>query len=232
MKDNDLQNEEIESEHRVIRFESEPEKTASVEVVDEKGDEENLTPYYKSSIFGKLFFNWSRYSMSLANKNPLKIQDFRGISDEDKSQNLYKDLDIKWKEKKEEFKNKKMKENAFYNSILKTYYKRIIVLTILNLIVALLKYLQIYFYDSIIQNFECREGEEGEEGEDGEEETKCPLFPVYVNAIGLVLSKLLTTFFHHQTKFASEVMGVKAANAVAALLYDKVTRSSIFIKNF
>ena len=168
--------------------------------------------------------------MSLANKNPLKIQDFRGISDEDKSQNLYKDLDVKWKEKKEEFQNQKMKENAFYNSILKTYYKRIIVLTVLYLCCTLLEYLQIYFYDSIIQNFECREGE-GEEGEDGEEETKCPLFPVYVNAIGLVLSKLLTTFTHHQTKFASEVMGVKAANAVAALLYDKVTRSSIFIKN-
>ena len=111
---------------------------------------------------------------------------------------------------------------------IKTYYKRIIILTILNLCCALLEYLQIYFYDSVIENFECRESEKGK---GDEEETECPLFPVYVNAIGLVLSKLLTTFFHHQTKFASEVMGVKAANAVAALIYDKVTKSSIFIKN-
>lgn len=78
------------------------------------------------------------------------------------------------------------------------------------------------------RNFECREGGDGE---DAEEESECPLLPVYADAIGLVLSKLLTTFFHHQTKFASEIMGVKSANAVAALIYDKVTRSSIFIKN-
>ena len=227
MKENFLQNDAVESEERIIKFNSEPQKTDSGITGEVKNEDENLTSYYKSTIFGKLFFNWSRYSMSLANKNPLKIADFRGISDEDKSKNLYKALNEKWNEKKSQFQNQIMEENAFYNAILKTYYKRIIVLTVLNLIVTLLEYLQIYFYDSVIGNFECQKNEEGEEGE-GEE---CPLFPVYVNAVGLVLSKLLTTFFHHQTKFASEVMGVKAANAVAALIYDKVTKSSIFIKN-
>ena len=228
MNENELQNEAIESEQRVIKLKAETQKKDTEVVIEVKDDDENLTPFYKSSIFGKLFFNWSRYSMTLANKNPLKIKDFRGISEEDKSHNLYLALNEKWNLKKKEFRNEKMKENAFYNSILKTYYKRIIILTILNLCCALLEYLQIYFYDSVIENFECRESEEGE---GDEEETECPLFPVYVNAIGLVLSKLLTTFFHHQTKFASEVMGVKAANAVAALIYDKVTKSSIFIKN-
>ena len=228
MNENELQNEAIESEQRVIKFNAETQKKDTEVAIEVKDDDENLTPFYKSSIFGKLFFNWSRYSMTLANKNPLKIKDFRGISEEDKSHNLYLALNEKWNLKKNEFRNEKIKENAFYNSILKTYYKRIIILTILNLCCALLEYLQIYFYDSVIENFECRESEEGE---GDEEETECPLFPVYVNAIGLVLSKLLTTFFHHQTKFASEVMGVKAANAVAALIYDKVTKSSIFIKN-
>ena len=225
MKENELKIELIETTENAINFERESQKTVSQLSWEEKDEEENLTPYYKSTIFGKLFFNWSRYSMSLANKKPLKIKDFGGIAYKDKSQNLYKALNEKWKEKKEEFKNKNMTENTFYNSILKTYYKRIIVLTVLNLCCALLEYLQIFFYDSIIENFECLERE------DGEKETECPLFPVYINAIGLVLNKLLTTFFHHQTKFASEVMGVKAANAVTALIYDKVTRSSIFIKN-
>ena len=181
---------------------------------------ENLSPYYYSSIFGKLFFNWSRYAMKCANKNPLKISDFRGIEDKDKSQNLFQALDEKWNAQKALFINQKMKENSFYNSILKTYYKLIIVLTILKFITNVLEYTQIYFYDSIIGNFENYH--------DPKEEA--PLFPVYINAIGLVLSKLLTTFFH-QVKFASEVSGVKAANAVAALIYDKVIKSSIFIKN-
>ena len=226
MKENNLQIEFIEEEKSDIKFNSGPKKRVNDADVEVKDEEENLTQYYKSTILGKLFFNWSRFSMALANKNPLKIQDFRGISEGDKAQNLYKPLNEKWKMKKEEFINQNMKENSFYLSILNTYYKRIIILTILNLCVVLLDYIQIYFYDSVIQNFECREGEKK-----GEEEMECPLFPVAINAIGLVVSKLLTTFFHHQTKFASEVMGVKAANAVAALIYDKVTKSSIFIKN-
>ena len=157
MNENELQNEVIESDQRVIKFNAETKKTEAKEAIEVKDDEESLTPFYKSSIFGKLFFNWSRYSMTLANKNPLKIKDFRGISEEDKSHNLYLALNVK------------------------TYYKRIIILTILNLCCALLEYLQIYFYDSVIANFECRESEKGK---DDEEETECPLFPVYVNAIG------------------------------------------------
>ena len=222
MNDINVQSERPETEKRIIRYESDPQNNAN-DLVVEVNEEENLSPYYHSTIFGKLFFNWSRHAMKVANKNPLKISDFRGIEDKDKSENLFKALDEKWNEKKAEFLNEKMKENSFYYSILKTYYKWIIVLSILNLVTYGLEYCQIYFYDSIISNFEIyHKPEEAEE---------TPLFPVYVNAIGLVLSKLLTTFFHHQTKFHGEISGVKAANAVAALIYDKVTKSSIFIKN-
>ena len=84
MKENNLQVEFIEEEESDIK--KKRVNDADVEVKDE---EENLTQYYKSTIFGKLFFNWSRFSMTLANKNPLKVQDFRGISEGDKSQNLY-----------------------------------------------------------------------------------------------------------------------------------------------
>ena len=228
MKENGEQTEEIDTDRRIIKFNSETKKAGNDVSIEIKDDKENLTSYYKSSLFGKLFFTWSRYSMSLANKNPLKIQDFRGIQDEDKSENLYISLNEKWNQKKDEFQNEKAKKNSFYYCILKIYYKKIIFLTILNLCCTLLEYLQIYFYESVIENFECRINKEGK---DVEKETKCPLFPIYLNAVGLVLSKLLTTFFRNQTKFNSEIIGVKTANAVAALIYDKITKSSIFIKN-
>ena len=57
-------------------------------LVELKGND--LSPYYTSTIFGKLFFNWTRYAMNLANKNPLKISYFSGIKEEDKSENLVK----------------------------------------------------------------------------------------------------------------------------------------------
>ena len=183
--------------------------------------EKTLSTYYTSTIFGKFFFNWTRYAMKLANKNPLKISDFEGVGEKDQSENLLKPVSDKWYKEKEKIKDENYGENLFYKSILKAYYKKIIILSILNLITNLLKYLQIYFYDAIIQNFESHHNPK-EEG---------PLFPVYGNAIGLVVTKVFTTFFHHQVKFNSEISGVKAEIAVAALIYDKVTKSSVFIKN-
>ena len=139
---------------------------------------------------------------SLQIKNPLKISDFDNVGENDHSENLLKPVSKKWYEEKtkKENENENYGKNLFFKSILKAYYKKIIILSILNLITNLLKYLQIYFYDAIIQNFECYHNPE-EEG---------PLFPVYGIAIGLVVTKVFTTFFHHQVKFNSEISGVKA----------------------
>ena len=185
-------------------------------------DENKLTPYYKSNIFGKFFFNWTRYAMSTANKAPLKVADFKGLSKEDQSQNLLKPLYNQWYSSKKTKENLFLDENAFFKSILKTYYLWIIALTILNICIDSLKYLQIYFYDSIIQYFEYYHSPT---------QYNPPFFPIYINAIGLVLIKISKTFFHHQVKFQCSLLGVKAANAVTALIYDKVTRTSIFIKS-
>ena len=183
--------------------------------------DKNLSTYYTSNVFGKIFFNWTRYAMKMANQNSLKISDFEGVGEKDQSEMLLKPVSEKWHKEKDKIKDENYKENLLFYSILKAYYIRIIVLSILNLCTNLLKYLQIYFYDAIIQNFESYH----------DPEKKGPLFPVYGNAIGLVVSKVFTTFFHHQVKFNSEISGVKAENAVAALLYEKVTKSSVFIKN-
>ena len=188
----------------------------------ESEEENKLTPYYKSNIFGKFFFNWTRYAMDTANKSPLKIIDFKGLAKEDQSQNLIKTLYEKWYSNKKEGENLFLDENAFFKSIIKTYYCWIIVLTILNICIDSLKYIQIFFYDSIIQYFEYYHSPD---------KFQPPFFPIYVNALGLVLIKISKTFFHHQVKFISSLLGVKAANAVTALIYDKVTKTSIFIKS-
>ena len=183
--------------------------------------ENQLDTYYTSNAFSKLFFCWTHYAMKKANKASLKISDFENIGEEDRVENLLKPVSEKWNKEKEKVQNGNYEKNLLFKSILKAYYKRIIVLSVLNLCTNLLEYLQIYFYDSIIKNFEAHH--------DPEEDS--PLFPTSVNAVGLVLSKVLTTFFHHQTKFNSEISGVRAENAVAALIYEKVTKSSVFIKN-
>jgi hypothetical protein len=158
--------------------------------------------------------------MNLANKAPLKVVDFKGLSEKDQSQNLVKPLYDQWYSEKKEKENLFLDENAFFKSIIKTYYLWIILLTFLNICIDSLKYLQIYFYDSIIQYFEYYHSPD---------KVSPPFLPIYINAIGLVLIKISKTFFHHQVKFRSSLLGVKAANAVTALIYDKVTKTSIFI---
>ena len=187
-----------------------------------KEEENRLTPYYKSNIFGKFFFNWTKYAMDTANKAPLKVIDFKGLAEKDQSHNLLKPLFEKWYSGKNEKENLFLDENAFFKSIIKTYYLWIIALTILNICIDSLKYFQIYFYDSIIQYFEYYHSPD---------KYTPPFLPIYVNALGLVLIKISKTFFHHQVKFVSSLLGVKAANAVTALIYDKVTKTSIFIKS-
>ena len=194
----------------------------SLNVPYEPLEENKLTPYYKTNIIGKFFFNWTRYAMDTANKAPLKIIDFKGLAEKDQSHNLLKPLYEKWYSEKKEKENLFLDENAFFKSIIKTYYLWIIALTILNICIDSLKYLQIYFYDSIIQYFEYYHSPDKYEA---------PFLPIYINALGLVLIKISKTFFHHQVKFVSSLLGVKAANAVTALIYDKVTKTSIFIKS-
>ena len=212
------------SEDKIIQYKEITESGSKLQEENKNSDEikeKGLNTYYTSNIIKKTFFFWVLYATQLANKNPLKISDFQSIGEEDGAENLLKPVSEKWYIEKGKIKNENYEKNLLFKSILKAYYKKIIILSVLNLITNLLKYLQIYFYDAIIQNFVHYH----------DPKEKGPLFSVSVNAAGLVLSKVLTTFFHHHTKFNSEISGVRAENAVSALIYEKVTKSSIFIKN-
>ena len=223
MKENDLQNPLTGSEQEMQdlsnKISNDEDENLDIPL-DVKVN--TLSPYYKSNFLGKFFFNWTRYAMNTANKAPLKIVDFKGLGEQDQSQNLLKPLLEKWTSEKNKKEDVILDENAFFYAILKTYYLWIIALTFLNLCIDSLKYLQIYFYDSIIQYFEYYHSPEKNEP---------PFLPIYINALGLVLIKISKTFFHHQVQFISQALGVKAANAVTALIYEKVTKTSIFIKS-
>ena len=223
MKENDLQNPLTGSEQEMQdlsnKISNDEDENLDIPL-DVKVN--TLSPYYKSNCLGKFFFNWTRYAMNTANKAPLKIVDFKGLGEQDQSQNLLKPLLEKWTSEKNKKEDVILDENAFFYAILKTYYLWIIALTFLNLCIDSLKYLQIYFYDSIIQYFEYYHSPEKNEP---------PFLPIYINALGLVLIKISKTFFHHQVQFISQALGVKAANAVTALIYEKVTKTSIFIKS-
>ena len=187
-----------------------------------ESNEHKLSSYYTSSIFGKIFFYWTIDIMKKANKNSLKISDLNEVGENDDSEKLVRPVSDKWNQEKLKIKDENYKKNMLFKTILKVYYKKVILLAVLNIIISGLKYLQIYFYDAIIENFEHYHNPEI---------AKSPLFPLYGNAIGLIITKVFTTFFYYQVKFQSEISGLKAEDAVSGLVYEKILKSSVFIKD-
>ena len=186
-----------------------------------KDSEDKLNTYYKSNCLSKTFFAWTHYAMQTANKNSIQVKDLEGLGEKDKASSLIKPLYDKWygtKEKKGYYSNK---QGAFFISILFTNICYIILLTIVNLLVNLLKYAQIFFFRELILHFKYHHSKN---------ETK-PIFPLYVTAGFFLFIKVSKTFAHHQEKFISQILGVKCANQVTAIIYDKLMKTSIFIKN-
>ena len=143
MKENDNDLNEPLTELKDIK-----EKEKKDLILTPKESKEELNPYYKSNCLSKTFFAWTHYAMKTANKNSIQVKDLEGLGENDKASSLIKPLYNKWygtKEKKGYYSNK---QGAFFISILFTNICYIILLTVVNLLVNLLKYAQIFFLEN------------------------------------------------------------------------------------
>ena len=182
--------------------------------------------FYKAGFLSRTFFAWTHYVYQKANTSPLKVSDLTGLKDSDKSKNLIKPLYNTWygtKDKRGYYSTEhKVKPNSLFYAVLTTNILYIIFLVIAHFFVNLLKYAQIFFYREMMLHFKSYH--------DPSSESK-PKLPIYITGTFFILVKISKTFAHHQAKFYSQVLGVKTVNQVSALIYDKITKTSVFIKN-
>ena len=182
--------------------------------------------FYTAGFLSRTFFAWTHYVYQKANTAPLKVSDVTGLKPTDKSSNLIKPLYTTWygnNNKRGYYSTEhKVKPNALFYAVLTTNIIYIIILVIAHFFVNLLKYAQIFFYREMMLHFKSYH--------DPSSESK-PMLPIYITGTCFILIKISKTFAHHQAKFYSQVLGVKTVNQVSALIYDKITRTSIFIKN-
>ena len=176
-----------------------------------ENEEEKLSSYYTSNIFSKLLFAWGHYAMKKANKEGIEVKDFSGVSKEDKSSTLVVPI-LKEAEKSEKFTNK-----SLFHTIYSVHQFQIYLLFFLQFVIILFQTAQVLVYRSIIIEFKDKE--------------HFQIYSVFYKVFLFVSIKMSKTFFHHQIKFYQQVLGVKTANQVAALIYEKVCRTSIFIKS-
>ena len=182
--------------------------------------------FYSAGFLSRTFFAWTHYVYQKANASPLKVSDVSGLKDSDKSKNLIKPLYNTWYGTKDKAgyysTERKVKPNSLFYAVLTTNIFSIIILVIAHFLVNLLKYSQIFFYREMMLHFKSYH--------DPATESK-PQLPIYITGTFFILVKISKTFAHHQAKFYSQVLGVKTVNQVSALIYDKITKTSIFIKN-
>ena len=183
---------------------------------------EKLSNFYSANIFSRILFAWTHYAMGKANDAPLTVSNLTGLQDDDKAHSLAKPLFDTWYGLDGEEGYQKKKSNGLFLAILMTNLCYIIFLTVVNFALSLLKYGQIFFFRELVLHFKLYHNPA--------EETK-PKFPLYVTAGFFLLIKVSKTFGHHQSLFFEQVLGVKTVNQVSALIYDKLTKTSIFIKN-
>ena len=214
-KDNDL-NEPL------TELKNMKEKDSKDPILTPKETDQKLNTYYTSNLLGKTFFAWTHYAMQTANKNSIQIKDLEGLNEADQASSLIKPLYTNWYGTNDKKGYYSIKQGAFFITILLTNLCYIIVLTVVNLLINLLKYSQIYFFRELILHFKYHHNPDNEAK---------PTFPLYVAATAFLFIKISKTFAHHQEKFIAQVLGVKCANQVTALIYDKLMKTSIFIKN-
>ena len=187
----------------------------------EKQDIKPLPSYYTCSFIMRPSFEWMNTIIYKANKKQLKTSDVSGLSTKDKAMTLVKPLEDKWygKDGKNGYVNEASK-NAFFLSIVATNYMTIIVLFFLNLIISSFKYIQIAIFFKLTSLFE---------NYINNKTTNKSEF--YLYGASFILIKFIKTFAHHQIKFQEEILGERTINQVTALLYEKVTKSSVFMKS-
>lgn len=189
-----------------------------------KEEKEN---YYQAGFLSKLFFNWTTYAIGKANKKTLKVNDLTGLEFQDQARSLVRPLFNNWYGDLTKPQNERKgyysdKNNSLFFCVFVTNLWYIGFLTILNLLASLMKYSQIFFFRELILHFKQYHIPNGDAK---------PFFPLYVTTTAFILLKIGKTFMHHQSGFLQQILGVKTVNQVSALIYDKLMKTSVFIKN-
>ena len=190
----------------------------------------------KRSFCNKLFFRWTKLAMKISNKKSLKVHH---LTDHDKTEYirpLYAKLFAKWYDQKSDgitndkyiSKNKPHlhKRNKgmcpLFLSILSSNLFDVLLVIMLSIILTVVKLLQINLQRKLILLFKNSENK--------------TLFDHITSSIPFIaaiflLNKIIQIFLTHHTMHYSQIVGTKAGNMLSALIYEKMMRTAIFLKN-
>ena len=191
----------------------------------------------KPSLCNKLLFTWTKLAMNISNKKSLKIHHLTEYDKNEYIRPLYLKLYNKWYNQKVDTistqKYKSINNNSLFHkkrtgvcplflSILSTNLKDILIVIFLSVILTLIKIFQINLQRKLIFLFKNSGDITIVQGIT----TSIPLL-----AAIFLINKMIQIFLTHHTMHYSQIVGTKAGNMLSALVYEKIMRTAIFLKN-
>ena len=197
-----------------------------------------INTYHKKtpSFCSQLFFSWTKLAMKISNKKSLKIHH---LTDHDKTEYikpLYSKLYSTWyfPTSTHTSLSKKSGLCPLFTALIITNLKSVLLVICLSILLTIVKLMQIYYQRKLVFLFKISTTT----STTGVHNVNTPFMfhfefmnSIPVTACMFLINKIIQIFLNHHTTNFSQTVGIKAGNMLSGLLYEKLMRSAIFLKN-
>ena len=194
---------------------------------ESSSDEIINTSYYQNRkktsvklICKNLFFDWTRQAMRISNNKSLKIKHLAPIGD-NVIQYLFDILYNKWYTKPQNFSDsihvRKYHQKSLcplFFTLLSCNKSNVFFVLFLSLLFLLTQFFHINLLRNLIFLFKDNKN----------------IINIYKYAFLFLVNKICSIFLIHHTMFNSQILGINAGNMLSALVYEKIMRTSAFLK--
>ena len=179
--------------------------------------------FINANCFSRLFFLWSKVVMKISNKRVLKISDVNGLSTEQSIHHNAIPFEKAWNKYST---NKKLKYPLVF-AILRTHYKFLIALILLDLLNMLFDYGKMYFHTKII--FLFSKGVFFPKRENNKNISMKDLImnfePNIIECVcGFIFIKLIKSIIFHHLEFNNVIIREKITNEISSLIFQKILK--------
>lgn len=171
-------------------------------------------------ICKNLFFDWTRQAMRISNNKSLKIKHLAPIGD-NVIQYLFDILYNKWYTKPQNFSDsihvRKYHQKSLcplFFTLLSCNKSNVFFVLFLSLLFLLTQFFHINLLRNLIFLFKDNKN----------------IINIYKYAFLFLVNKICSIFLIHHTMFNSQILGINAGNMLSALVYEKILRTSAFLK--
>ena len=204
-------------------------------------EENNKKIVYPSNILSSLCFGWVYDVVKQSKKNKdLKFSYLGEVSDNFKSENIYKEIESKWYGKYYYLlqKLKELKKRSIYPllmTLIKANYWRIIFSLVLYMAIGILDFLGVFMFKELLSNFKEKNEFDIDINDNNDDDGTGITFLKSLTLNQLIMLmigyKMVALLLNSQTQFLSDLIRVRTTAQLNLLIYNKLLKIPTFNKD-